>query len=909
MAKSNKKKYDYRLREVQEAGNNLLRTTINSLRLTLTDISWISRSEEDQNDKGIDFEYELEDKNTGDTITIFKIQNKGTESCINLLKRTIHKGYISFQLKLRHAIYYRYQIPLTLIFTICDVRENKVYWYSVQLDDEIDERIENAKKTNKDSVQIYINPSNVLNYETVNKFFKDVKESYNQQTERHKVYAASLNHLQIEETKYSFNKSQPIIDQIYNYFTHLFNEVNVLPIHLLKNTYPFKSADDYNPDYSLFTLSTDNDELFELFESLKIENGNVYTTNNKFESGVEDSSKKLNYILAKLSEHLIFKIQRHNSHKKAEIRYSYEIKCSCLRCSFSKLNYEATFNGLLKTPKKNEGSMLLAYMHYELGNFVESAKQFEEIAKKQKKNKNIIQYAIAQFNLSKLYVLISINYWRETAQTEITERLKAIDTDKLYCNLKTDQNNKLLDWILNSDFYTLKREEINRTVNKLRDHYHIQLKGGWSSNNHISSLINDYAELEIFLKGNFIVYDKFSEYQELTDNFIEGLIISHAMDENQSSKLNYFDDRLFMTIVFNGSAERILKIFYRYELKTLKYKPASKNGDSFLDIVNNHLTNYQNVFSAFNKSCEKSNSVFWDKYNSIFCNLILLVSISEIELSQIKTISQNLLKYLKETNFINHISIKYIRLFIDRKGELIEKKDLHGFLDVFIANGKFHHHNLIETVTSQIKKNYGVLDIDRNTLDELLLIAFGKCKLCNRYHQPEFIASIYYATKSEFKVEIKNRIIDVLKIRFSSDLYYMSSIYGVFNGEDEFFDLFVESAKSNSKTSSFRSIFSGIEDNRLPQVNMLLNLCYKNGIDLSQNKFDYFRSLNDYFLWLFNMEHFDYNKFNPKWVKEYQTIYYFEQFRKFPEIKEKVLEYLKENSDFLLEAITIKQLT
>lgn len=906
MSQVTKRKYDYRLDEVQEAGNLLLRTTISDLRNTLTDIFWIPRSEEDQNDKGIDFQYELENKLTGESLHIFKIQNKGTETNLTPLKGTDYKGYISFQLKLRNAIYYRREIPVALIFTVSDVKSGKVFWHSVQLDDEIDERIENAIKGKTKSVQIYIDPKNVLNKDNVERFLKDVHDSYCQQVDRFKLYASDSKFFSISASNAQVDKSKPIIEQLNDVFKSVFNNLNIVPIHLLKNIYPLKKADDFYTYYSLFTLTTDNDELFELFESLKIENGKVSTTNNKFKKGVKESNKKLKYILEKLSGHLIFNVQHKKSHKTVNIRYSHEKSCTCTRCSFGRLNYEATFNGLLKRPKKIEDKMLLAYMHYELGNFVESTKLFEDIANHAKKNKQVVRYTISQFNLSKLYVFIRNNYWGENSQPELIKRLKIIETDKLYCEFKKDENKKLLDWILNSKFYSSKREEISKTVNKIKDHYHTQLKGGWSSNSHIWSLINDYAEIETFLNGNFIIYDRFSEYQELTDTFIEGLIISHSMNENQSSRLEHFDDWLLLRIVFNGNAERILKLFYRYELKSIKYKPTSKKGNTFIDIVNNHLTNYQNILSAFEKSCEKSNSVFWEKYNSIFCNFMTLVSISDIDSSAINAIAKNLLKYLNETNFINHLSIKYVRLFIIRKGQFIDKNDLYGFLNLFVTNGKFHENDFIESVTAQIKKHHRELILDETTLKELLFIAFDKCKICNHKHSPEFLPSIYNATNSENKQKIKTRIEDELKNQFNSNLYYMSAIYGVFNGEDDFFDLFIESAKPKSKTASFKSVFSGSEDNRLPQVNMLVNLCFKNDIDLSQSKFDAFRIFDDYYLWLLDLENFDYIKFNPKWATEYQTKYYLEQFRKFPIIKEKALEYLKNNSDYMVEKLIIE---
>ena len=707
--------------------------------------------------------------------------------------------------------------------------------------------------------------------------------------------------------QFKIDEKKPLIDQLHAYFKHIFKEINVLPIHLLKNHYPFKKSDSFYPYYSLFTLSTDNDELFALFESLKIENGLIKITDDTLKKGVKDSTKKLKYILQKLSGNLVFNLENKNSHKQINIRYSHEKSCTCMRCSFGRLDYIKTFKGTIKKTKTIEDKFLLAYMHYELGNFVESANCFEDISKDAKKNNQKIRYCIAQYNLSKLYIFIRNNYWGDNEQPELLKKLKAIDIEKTYFDLKTDENKKLIDWIINSKFYSSKREEINKTVNKIRDHYYSQLKGGWSSNSHSWSLINDYAEIETFINGNFIVYDSFSEYQELTENFIEGLIISHAMNENQSSKLQHFDDWLVLRMIFNGNAERMLKHFTRYELKHLKYKQTSKKGDSFLDILNNHLTKFEHIRSEFEKSCEKTNRIFWDKYNSIFSNLMLLASLCDIEPIHIKTISKNLLDYLNNETFINHISVKYIKLFISRKGEYFEKSVLYSFLKLYTEKSKFHEHDFIESIVYQIKKHHGELVLDKNTLDKLLSIAFDKCSLCNHNHSPDFITRIYDATKNlSIKNKIRSRIEGVLNNKFDSNLYYISAIYNIFDTQDIYFNQFIESAKPKPNITSLKRVFSGIEDNRLSQVNMLLNLCFKFEIDLSNKLFDDFRNIDGYYSWLFNMKDFDYKNFNPKWATEYQTKYYFDQFRIYPIIKNKILDYLQQNANYPLEKLIIE---
>ena len=84
-----------------------------------------------------------------------------------------------------------------------------------------------------------------------------------------------------------------------------------------------------------------------------------------------------------------------------------------------------------------------------------------------------------------------------------------------------------------------------------------------------------------------------------------------------------------------------------------------------------------------------------------------------------------------------------------------------------------------------------------------------------------------------------------------------------------------------------------------------MNLCFKLGVDLAQSKFDYFRELDDYYLWLFDLENFDYDKFDPRWATEYPTVHYYNEFKKYPIIKEKALEFLKSKDNYLLEKLII----
>ena len=91
-------------------------------------INWIFRSQEDQNDFGIDAEIELKDSN-GKALgkeSVFKVQLKG-----ELKTTTIKKGkYISYSLPTTRLKYYlSFKVPV--IFIVVDVTSEHIFWYSL----------------------------------------------------------------------------------------------------------------------------------------------------------------------------------------------------------------------------------------------------------------------------------------------------------------------------------------------------------------------------------------------------------------------------------------------------------------------------------------------------------------------------------------------------------------------------------------------------------------------------------------------------------------------------------------------------------------------------------------------------------------------------------------------------------
>lgn len=119
--------------------------------------SWIFRSQEDQNDHGIDGEIELKD-DKGRALgkeSIFKVQIKGEEKSSFIKSDSV----LSFALKIERLKYYlEFKIPLILF--VVETSSDRVFWVSIT-DNEILRKTA-AESQNTDTLQIHIPIENAL---------------------------------------------------------------------------------------------------------------------------------------------------------------------------------------------------------------------------------------------------------------------------------------------------------------------------------------------------------------------------------------------------------------------------------------------------------------------------------------------------------------------------------------------------------------------------------------------------------------------------------------------------------------------------------------------------------------------------------------------------------------------------
>ncbi|WP_429076962.1 DUF4365 domain-containing protein [Aeromonas veronii] len=138
--------------------------------------SWIFRSQEDQNDFGIDGEIELKDE-SGKALgkeSVFKVQIKGEEN-----STYINDGKIlSFNLKMERLKYYL-DFKVSVVLVVVEISSEKIFWLMITNNEALIKRA--AESENNESIQVHLPIDNYLirkNTSSANKMLMSVVECW-----------------------------------------------------------------------------------------------------------------------------------------------------------------------------------------------------------------------------------------------------------------------------------------------------------------------------------------------------------------------------------------------------------------------------------------------------------------------------------------------------------------------------------------------------------------------------------------------------------------------------------------------------------------------------------------------------------------------------------------------------------
>jgi hypothetical protein len=742
---------------------------------------------------------------------------------------------------------------------------------------------------------------NIIYYRYLNEFFEEVDND--------NYFPIHLLQFQIiQSAKFSFASSlgSNVLDSLYYLFKEKYNEINYIPIHILQKYYPFSKSNESNTYYEVFRLSNVNEELIEFFDNIIIEvNNEISFKDENLYHFVNDYQVKTKFVLESLNKNLIFHLNGEKSRKTICTHYTATKKCDCYKCCFNRFELVKSIDLLKGDIQSNQEKLSVAYIHFQLGNYITSNILYDEIILNATVKKEYLLYFIAKYNKHKLADFLRNPFVNKNVDYNLIEELKNIDPLEEAVKLKSYTDYNFLSFIAQEDFFNSAFQVIRLEVNKILDHYHSQLRGGWSSNQFIWNLIEEFVKIDTLLNSNFIIYDNYSNFYKLFEGVTEGLFASHAMSETQTDKFKQFDDYWVHKFIIYGDKKSMIKYFNRFYLKTLKYKKSGVNNDSLIDLSTNLLTKSNIINGDTFGQIDKNNDFYNSLFNRLFENLLTVSALLDIDSVTTNSIANNLLSFLKNEDFVGRSEKESVIFFIENKKDFLTEKNMLSFLTFFIYKNERHNEsNLIKILQCC---NKGILaKISEKNFERLYKFSTKFCEKCNRKHSIDILYELYDKVELSKKRKIRSYIQNELTDKFEFELFYSSSIFGIIKADFEKLFILIDDFKIDKSEKKLSSFFGGREDFLNSKLDRIINLCFKLNIDTTDKRFKKFHSIHPYYKWVLDMNNFNYKKFNPEWAMLNNTIYYNKAMSNSQKLTNFLINFLKSGFHLGIERILIR---
>ncbi|WP_128330795.1 DUF4365 domain-containing protein [Apibacter sp. HY039] len=815
-------------------------------------------------------------------LSFFLNQNKGTNSPLTIIKIDVEKK-ISFQLSLRHVKYFYNELEEPLIFTLCDIQNKNIYWYTIQTDSSLPERIlleehrNTEKKKNKKTIQIYIPVKNILNPTTFNRFLSDIE--YVRKHQIRKKYIINEN-LKADYTKLEEKiEGLHIIDKLYTTID-AFESINVIPNNIILRLPHFK-----NSSISGFSLYTNDNELFDLVNDIKIKNGKYILSNN--EEKVKNQEKKLKAIIyffkVNYIEHIRWKGNINDKEKSYVCIHklrSYK-KCNCERCKVERLEYTEA-EKLLQKPL-NEKSPIFeklrrGYTYYLLGDYPNSALIFLDIYNTAKKKDNPINYVISVYNLIQLKRILK-SWWLINENKDLINKLEEIEfnIEESFIIQYAPHFLDIYKEIKDDKFYQNSYIKIGLALEEIRKIWYSDKYGDWtsSSEDSYSVLLSVFYKFYSYLDFNFIIYNQFIEYKELLIKLLEGVFALYTLKNPEAIKYQEFHYSIIKMWIFSISYEKSKFLLKKYNIKKIKLITEDK-------VINNIENLLHNLYINYNKNNQKSKYTA-KRDEGIISNIGLILSLIEIENRRLNNLIKKLISF--NDNIKGNKSDYYHSLYLIIKSNPIKvNKNYIRLVIYMIINSSFRMNflpELIKIYTNKCLKK----EIKSFVLNTLQIKSIDEIVIDNHLPYDLFydLFETFDLLDSKSKSKINSIINNTLNSKFIYELYYNSLVYDLIKPDDKnLFNLFLACIPDQSQERKEDDPFKIAPDNiTLKEV---INVIYKYDLEITEE----FKNLIDkssveqrnYFIWLLNLEDFDYSNFNSYWILECSTDYYIKAFKK-----------------------------
>ena len=878
--------------------NNYIEKTANdTITSTLRDL-FISKNLElgenqttSSQDWGTDFYIEVLNSETRREL-LFLIQCKGTTKNLNASKSKT----FSFQMSVRHANYFYYELSEPLMFMVCDIYKKNVYWYPVQLDKQMENKIIQQTKLGKKTLQVSIPYENILNVENFERFLTELEESRKAQIHKHKSrIKLKANYEVLKNNLQELN----IIDAI-DKLIDLFEGISVFPTYMISKMYPFTNGINTNKSYSKVyseTLSTNNDAFFDFIDNLEVRENKFYLKDNNVEyANIENFQDKISRIMNFFNVNLIIHLEWTGASIKSSKRICIHDlfisnECSCERCSYKKLNLTKTVELLsIKDNALNYNHRLRkAYTYYLMADLEKSYREYKSIISEVIINKNPGIYIVAKYNLLQLKNLVKNKHFGNTRH----EILKELENETFVLDeiLIPEYYLDIFKLIKENKFVDIAIWEIDNKLTEIQKLWLSDQFGGSSTNSHSRNLIIEFLRAYNFVEYNLLIYYEYREFEILVNKSLESIIALYSLINPKSSRYEHFGSTIIDMWLFYAESKHIKHLLIKYRLQSLNLEFENVVFEK-LDL---YITNLYSSETIIKDNFKDSNYTHNDKIKKIIQNYLLIISVVNLEADKKNILISKYLLLIETLDEWYFTCFDYLNEFLNYKND-VSIENLEKIIGLMISHNHCQHDVFLSSVNLYIKKFEGTIQIENAVKKVLKIDNFNVEDFHDRNNFSNLIFIIQHLTYDTIE-KIKNDIKIKLKENFDDDVYYNFSIYDIIDYDKDLFDKYLNLTPDYTTKQTGYEFLSGKVEQKNYHLDKVINLMFKYDLEFTPE----IRALSSraidkaYYDWLMNINNFDYSEFNLYWILYYKTESYFKAFKKSEKLKSEIVLRLKDH--------------
>jgi hypothetical protein len=734
---------------------------------------------------------------------------------------------------------------------------------------------------------------------TLNNHYPDVRINYyidhHQFFNSHSALGLSDDEKSQEDTRrvrttHIVDTAAPVLDQLYQYLSSVFKHWSFLPIKNFTEHFPFLKGENVNFHRTPFTLYTDNQEVYKLLTSIRINKERKYVLEgSEVIQDNEEHQKKLQVVTLTLAINLVHNIKFSDRSEIPFFSYNFNIPKEHFS-DIKNFRFSKLFEKRKIVDDNSYERLKDAYAEFRLGNFLEMISICEEVSQMASCEHNP-QYFIARFNIVKMKWFLHNYYYGEDNQQEVIKKIDLINLNEELAYYKNSQDYYYLELINKEQLIPQYAMRISAYRDTIRNSYHSKDRG---FNEAASNMLFNFYELTNFITLNCVLIEDDAQFRRTATAFLEGVIASYASSSELGGKIVSFDDTLLIYLTQYCTSKEIRSNLQRYQVQKLAYKIKNSGSKSFIEIFLGFLQDYELVVLGYTSQSSIKTHFFWNNYDKYFENFLTLLSVLDLPIAQIEDIAVALLKNLRVNKHLTVFDANIgIKQFLGKQGNNISSKTLKDYFCFFALDDSFRDASITDEISDFLSDTS--ITLKESEFDQLKLIFFSESNLKNNLQNADLLRIIYrYLTDEKQKSQIKKFVINLLDRSFDETIYYKFSISGVIPHTQKMENIYIN--KLNEFVLSLNKnrpqLFGNFSIN---QVDNYLNYLFSKGLMPEEHIKDKLCGINLYYCWLLDIDNFDYKKFEIKWLSNHFTIFFKQHYCASEILRKFLLDYIRAN--------------